>query len=329
MNHEISPPPAKRRKISTNNVKTGRISTAPPAAAPDAASLRGFIRRHHWPAFLFLQEVKIAAKDVKTQDAVRSAVNARLPTETSNTTTGPSYEAHFTLPCDSHNARGPRGSGKVYGVCSIVRADVFKDFAVKVRTVDWDSEGRVSVVELVGPSAKLALFNIYAVNGTDNACRDPATGAVCGTRHDRKLSFHRLLAEECLSLEEKGWEILLAGDMNVAPARIDGHPQLRTFPQQHVVNRADFNARFLGGKRRDEGKVFDGVDVWRRMNEGEKRFTWFPRGREWGSSCDRVDYVVVGKSMWDRGMRGPSDHVPVWVDVRLPDKDEREKDEES
>lgn len=380
MSREISPPPAKRRKTCTNNnVKTTRISTPLLPAPPDAgtmrifswningitpflqkpitnyfnsnklnsntnippASLRGFLQRHRWPAILFLQEVKIASKDGKTQDAVRSAVNARRPSETSDTGPGPNYEAHFTLPCDPHNAKGPGGSEKVYGVCSIVRSDVVKNLAAKVRTVDWDSEGRVSVVELSSPGTKLALFNIYAVNGTDNAYRDPVTGAVRGTRHDRKLAFHRLLMEECQKLEEDGWDVLLAGDMNVAPARIEGHPRLRTFPQQHTVNRADFNARFLGGKTQDEGKMFDGVDVWRRMNEEEKRYTWFPRGRGWGSSCDRVDYIVVGKSMWDKGIvrgagimdseleRGPSDHVPIWADVRLSNKDEGEKDEKA
>jgi exonuclease III len=312
--------------------KTCVNKTLPPA------SLRGFLKRHHWPAILFLQEVKIAATDVKTQEAVRIAVNAKLPSETTAAERGPRYEAHFTLPRDPHNARGPRGSGKVYGVCSIVRADLVSSFDATFRTVDWDNEGRVSVVELRSPSVKLALFNIYAVNGTDYAYRDPATGAVRGTRHDRKQVFHRFLMEECLRLEEDGWGVLLAGDMNVALASIDGHPRLRTFPHQHVINRADFVAKFLGGERLDEAKVFDSVDVWRRLNEGTRSYTYFPRGREWGSSCDRVDYVLIAKKMWDRGCvrgagimdseteRGPSDHVPVWVDIRMHEMNGQGKD---
>ncbi|KAK7178850.1 DNase I-like protein [Paraphaeosphaeria sporulosa] len=374
MNCEISPPPAKRRKTSTNNVTPIKASISLPPTVPDAdtmrifswningitpflqkpittyfnptkptsnanippASLRGFLKRHHWPAILFLQEVKIAAKDLKTQDAVQTAVNASLPAETSELGPGPRYEAHFTLPRDPHNARGSRGTGKVYGVCSIVRADVAKKLAATVRTVDWDTEGRVSVVELHSPSTKLALFNIYAINGTDAPYRDPATGVLRGTRHERKLAFHRFLMEECLEMEQDGWDVFLAGDMNVAPAAIDGFPRLRTFPHQHVVNRADFNARFLdtSKKKQGEGKVFEGIDVWRRMNEGVKRYTWFPRGRQWGSSCDRVDYIVVGESIWDRGMvrgagildseaeRGPSDHVPIWADIGLSGVDE-------
>ena len=216
----------------------------------------------------------------------------------------------------------------MYGVCSIIRKDIANDFNANVRTVGWDKEGRVSVVELQKARSKLALFNIYAVNGTDNPYRT-ATGAVQGTRHDRKLAFHRLLMEECLKLEQDGWDIVLAGDFNVAPARIDGHPRLRTFPQQHVVNRADFNAKFLCKPKQPQGVGFSGIDIFRELHREEKRFTYFPRGREWGSSCDRVDYFVVGKSIWERGMvrragildseaeRGPSDHVPLWADIRL------------
>lgn len=114
------------------------------------------------------------------------------------------YEAHFTLPNDPFNARGLRGSGRVYGVCSIVRSDLRERYQINLRNADWDREGRISVVELVGKSSKLASFNIYAVNETDNPYRDPSSGALKGTRHDRKLEVHRLLMRECKQLEEDG-----------------------------------------------------------------------------------------------------------------------------
>lgn len=366
MNRTISPPPPKRRKLSAAVAASAILPDSPPSS-PEAnsmrifswningitpflqssitgffqteapriisnsrpASLRSFLRRHHWPAILFLQEVKIAPSDTKTQDSVRNALKpAPLSLRNSASEREPKYEAHFTLPCDPHNAKGPRGSRKVYGLCSIIREDFAKDFNVNVRTVDWDKEGRVSVVELQSARSKLALFNIYAVNGTENPYRT-ATGAIQGTRHDRKLAFHRLLVEECQKLEQDGWDIVLAGDFNVAPARIDGHPRLRTFPQQHVVNRADFNAKFLGGSKQPQEAAFCGIDIFREMHKEAKRYTYFPRGRDWRSSCDRVDYFVVGKRLWERGLvrgagildseveRGPSDHVPIWADIRL------------
>jgi exonuclease III len=366
MSGDISPPPTKRRKTTQT---TTQIALSPPATlsppsvdilrifswningielflqksitsffqstsqsvqpAFSSTSLRDFLHRHNWPAVLFLQEVKIAPKDIKTQDAVRAAINASSSTVSDS---GPAYEAHFTLPSDPHNARGPNGNRKVYGVCSIVRRDLRDEHEMSIRTVDWDNEGRVSVVELESTHHKLAVFNIYAVNGTDYAYRDPMTGAVRGTRHDRKLKFHKLLMEECLRLEEHGWDILLAGDMNIAPESSDGFPALRSFPRQHVLNRADFHARILGGlEGREPG--LGGVDVWRRMHGDERRYTYFPRGRDWGTSCDRIDYFVAGRRLWDKRVivgceildseleRGPSDHVPIWLDIKMTERD--------
>ncbi len=89
--------------------------------------------------------------------------------------------------------------------------------------------------------------------------------------------------------------------MNIAPQRIDGHPNLRTSPHQHVLNRADFNEKFLDPTN---AAGFRGVDVWRWLRGRERRYTYHPRGIEWGKSCDRVDLVVAGWSLvgWeDRG----------------------------
>ncbi|CAO2649781.1 Nn.00g010730.m01.CDS01 [Neocucurbitaria sp. VM-36] len=315
-----------RTEKSQNGKSHGAKDVVPPA------SLRGFLERHNWPAMLFLQEVQIALKDTKTQDAVKSAVKSPCPLEVTSITKGPTYEAHLTLPNDPYNARGLRGNGKVYGVCSILRSDLRKDYNVNVRPVDWDREGRISVVEVESASTKLAVFNIYAVNGTDNPYRDPATGAIRGTRHDRKLEYHRMLMQECMDLEKAGWEVLLAGDMNVAPDARDGYPRLRTFPQQHVVNRADFHEKLLESQNK-ESEGLKGVDIWRRLHGDERRYTYFSRGRDWGTSCDRVDYFIAGRNAWNRGLikacgildseaeRGPSDHVPIWADVQLEPDD--------
>ncbi|KAI4952430.1 hypothetical protein J4E91_002900 [Alternaria rosae] len=296
-----------------------------------AASLRAFLHRHQWPSILFLQEVKIAHTDEKVQDAVRTAVASPLPEEErSSHEERPSYQVHFTLPTDLHNARGPKRSGKVYGICSLIRRDLYIPYKIAIRTVDWDNEGRISVVELRSKTstAKLAIFNIYAVNGTENAYRDPETGAFKGTRNDRKRAFHKLLARECRELEEQGWDVLLAGDMNVAPDERDGYPRLRIFPQAHVLNRTDFHDKLLGGSGKAK-EPFDGVDVWREMFPDERRYTYHSRGRKWGSSCDRVDYFIAGRKMWEKGWvkacgimdteeeMGTSDHVPIWAEVEM------------
>jgi exonuclease III len=173
---------------------------------------------------LFLQEVKIALKDRKTQDAVQNAVNTPLPFE--RVSRGLKYDVHFTLPNDPHNARGLCGNGKLYSVCSIIRSDISStlNLTPEVRTVGWDKEGRISIVHLTSttPTANsplnlalnLAFINTYAPNGTSNPYHSPLTETILGTRHDRKLTFHKLLIEECLRLEKEGWQIVIAGDMN-------------------------------------------------------------------------------------------------------------------
>ena len=255
--------------------------------------------------------MKIASTDTPTQAAVKRAVN--------DSADGPKYEAFFTPPTDRFNARG-RG-GRIYGVSTIIRKDVLETRVGRVRTVDWDGEGRVSVVELRGG---LHVWNVYAVNGTDDPWRDPESGAVLGTRHDKKRVMQRRIVEDCVRAERSGCRVVIVGDLNVAPERIDGHPNLRTFPEQHAVNRKDFNTGFFldpDGLR--------AVDIWRSLKGDEKRYTYFPRGRPWGSSCDRVDLIIASRSLVEAGEvvdveifdseeeRGPSDHVPLAVEIRF------------
>jgi exonuclease III len=252
-------------------------------------------------------------------------------------------------------------------------------------------------------SQPLALLNVYAVNGTAALYLDPATGrpnhnhSHPQTRHDHKRAFHTRLRDECLALQARGFAVVVAGDLNVARSAWDGYPNLRTWPSEHVVNRADFNARFFGrgdceragvalrdlprydgdsggkgggrdgdagGERVDgaEGKqdrdwgesgpgggtgtigerkegreaCLDAVDVFRALHGAERRYTYYPRTREWGTSCDRVDMVFVSRALWEAGRvlgtgildtpqeRGLSDHVPLWVEIALDEPVEQE-----
>lgn len=83
------------------------------------------------------------------------------------------------------------------------------------------------------------------------------------------------------------------------------------------------------GSGRQGERCFGGVDVFRAMHGDERRYTYFPRTREWGSSCDRVDMAIVSGGLWDSGRvkatgildtpqeRGLSDHVPLWVEIEV------------
>ena len=300
------------------------------------ASIRDFLRRHNWPELLFLQEVKINPADSTTKRAVEQTVR-RQPDESADAY---EYDAHFCLPSDKFNARG--FGGKVYGVCSIVRRDFKERCVERIRPVDWDVEGRFLVTETKasGLLPKLAIINIYAVNGTDNPYRDPQTGKDAGTRHDRKLQVHSLLHAECKALEASGFEAVLAGDLNIARHRTDGYPNLRTFPKQHCLNRADFEAKFCETSTSDKPPTHaasneevdivthDGlgmIDTFRHLHPDRKSYTFYPRTKSFGESCDRVDLILISSSLKDvlaeAGMhetvadRGTSDHVPLYASL--------------
>ncbi|KAJ9607448.1 hypothetical protein H2200_008521 [Cladophialophora chaetospira] len=275
--------------------------------------LRAFLKRHQWPQLVCLQEVKISSKDTATQRQLEAAANDQSSTDE------PYYTIWFSLPRDQYNATG--FGGKVHGVASLIRND-FTSMLGLTRRPDWDLEGRVLIHEC---EIRLVIINGYWVNGTENPYRDPDTGKVSGTRHDHKLRFHQHMLEEVLRLQGEGRHVVLVGDMNIARARIDGHPNLRTSPVQHVKNRADFNSKFF-----TDEKGMRGIDVFRDVHGDTRKYTYHPRGRKWGESGDRVDLIIVDRALNnDLGAvtgtdicdspqeRGHSDHVPLWISIDL------------
>ncbi|MCJ1284872.1 hypothetical protein MMC26_004209 [Xylographa opegraphella] len=294
---------------------------------PLSPSLRDCLRRWKWPQVVCLQEIKIARSDSKTQEAVRKAVRVPRDVMHGDSEKEPNYTAHFSVPRDKYNARGFRG--KLYGVCTLVRDDLIAaepwSNGNLITEVPWDLEGRVLILEL--PSRRLAIFNIYAVNGTDNPYRDTRTGEVTGTRHDRKRAFHTDLQAECKTYESRGWAVIIAGDLNIARSPLDGFPG-RRMGAAHVANRIDFEAKFMATKQ--EGGL-GMVDTYRALHGGERKYSYRGRGREWGSTCDRVDLILLsnntitderialveGDILDEEDERGPSDHLPLYSTIQL------------
>ncbi|KAK6207374.1 hypothetical protein LQW54_007203 [Pestalotiopsis sp. IQ-011] len=287
---------------------------------------------------------------------------------------GPEYEVRFTLPADPYNAKG--FGGKVYGVAAIVRKDFMSEAVQDIRDVPWDREGRIQIIETrkiglpldsdygirptstspdaneAGPEAtkfKFAIIHIYAVNGTSNPYRSTHTGEDSGTRHDRKLAVHTELLVEARALEAKGFHVIIAGDLNIARCELDGYPNLRTRPYQHVLNRSDFNKKFFmdaaidmnrpkasysGFEKRISGagniQGLNAIDTFRHIHGSKRRYSYHSRGLPWGSSCDRVDLIIASRSLASNIVaagicdsprdRGPSDHCPVWVEIGLQDE---------
>jgi len=280
-------------------------------------------------------------------------------TEEENADSGPEYDVWFGLPRDKFNARGPGGNGRVYGVCMLVRRDVAQREGVRVREVEWDQEGRVLALEIPGASAGdgsktgagggvdgvgagqgsgggLVVLGVYAVNGTTLPYRDPSTGTIMGDRHAHKRRFHTHLKDEVVRYEGDGWDIVVAGDLNVSRSSLDSYPSQR-MGAEHVANRADFERKLMNARG-----GLGMVDSFREVKGQERKYTYRPPGRPWGAGMDRVDLILCsrgmgenesGKGMWNKQRkdrkwrlvdadildtekeRGPSDHLPLYVDV--------------
>ena len=203
----------------------------------------------------------------------------------------------------------------MYGVCTFIRRDVPEPVT---KTVEWDLEGRVSLVEI--SQWRVMVVNVYAVNGTTNDYRDSATGKVLGDRHDRKRIFHSLLCDEIRRYEDSGWDVVVAGDINISRTHIDSFPQLR-MGEEHVRNRADFEEKFI--------KNLGMVDTFRLVHGEQKKFSYRPRNKPWGAGGDRVDMILVTKGFKTQHRmreadildseeeRGPSDHMPLFVQLDI------------
>lgn len=308
-------PALKHQNLDPELELHGRDSTA------GGSSLRQTLKRHAWPQVVCLQEVKINPQDARTRIALERAANREKGDDG-----GPAYTAHFSLPRDKYNAAA--FGGKVYGVCTLVQTTLLAHS--KTRAADWDVEGRVLVTEFA--RWRIVVLNSYWVNGTRSAHRSPETGAVVGTRHERKRGFHAQMLGEVKALEGAGWRVVLVGDMNVAPAPLDGYPGIR-LGMEHIRSRRDFNEKFLSAADNsvdeDEGEGgMRGIDTFRHFHGGLRKYTYHGEPAErWGESCDRVDLgivsrslvegcrgAVVGAEIWESvEKRGASDHVPISI----------------
>ncbi|CAD0086086.1 unnamed protein product [Aureobasidium mustum] len=150
----VSPPPLKRRCLGDKETE--------PATSPMDTSNKERFCVYSWN----INGIQPFAQKLRPQHPFEISYGdiPGLPYSVSKKSTKegePDYEAHFCLPTDPHNARG--FGRKVYGVCTIIRKSFVAKYQPIVRTVDWDLEGRIQIVEIEEP--KMSIWNIYAVNG--------------------------------------------------------------------------------------------------------------------------------------------------------------------
>ena len=272
------------------NLSKSKTGGSPYTACPK--HLRNLLARHDFPDIVCLQEVRARHTDSDWIVALTAAVNGK--------DSGPKYKAYTSL---NRSTRGQRH----FGVVTYVKKPL-SDNVTAAREVDWDSEGRVVIVEMRGG---WAVMNVYALNGSEYMWKDPLGKGTPKTRNERKREFNRLLLEECRTMQAKGLRLILIGDFNISLTNLDCYPRLRTaYP--HAKARKEFNEDFIPGA--------NVVDIYRELYGNRKTFSWFAKGKPQGEDCARVDYALVERSLLDRVVsmeyfdepseRAHSDHAP-------------------
>jgi exodeoxyribonuclease-3 len=250
------------------------------------------------PDVLCLQEIRIRPQDETLIASARAAL--------------PGYGCHLALNRDPENARF-RG-GRAYGVATYVRERLDAGHSV----LAWDREGRVLITKLA--AERIAIANVYAVNGTARPYYDHELGRVQGDRHAFKRSFNQRLMHACAELRQQGFQLVLIGDWNISREKIDTYPRLRT-EEPHALARRLFNEEFIPG--------LQVVDAFRHLHPLERKYSWFARGSRPGSlDAARVDLALVSETLLprlasaaildDESLRFGSDHAPLRVELSLP-----------
>jgi exodeoxyribonuclease III len=268
-----------------------------PLLREDAAiSLLDVHHRFGRPDVLCLQEIRIRPGDAELIQKMKSAL--------------PDYRCEFNLNRDARNATF--AGGRCYGVATWIHASLSPTAAI---VPAWDLEGRV--VGTILPSWNLALFNIYAVNGTAKAYFDPQTGEACGDRHGFKRKFIERLGAFVAPMQPL-LDIVLIGDWNISQTRLDTWPRLRT-QEPHALARKAFQENFV--------EPLNLIDCFRQTHPEARQYTWFnPRTPKDRMDAARVDFALVSAGLANRvdaadidesaQARFPSDHAPITLQLR-------------
>jgi len=186
------------------------------------------------------------------------------------------------------------GGGGYSGVALHVRCDLAPERPAFAHPA-FDLENRVVTAEIGG----VTVASVYVPNG--------------GKDYPAKIRFLEALAQYAAGVRERGGELLLCGDLNVARADIDVHPKERKAGAigQRPDERALFE-RILSTGMVDLGRKFD--------PDNEGLFTWWApwRNLRQRNIGWRIDYLLASDGLAARATEcavradvGTSDHAPV------------------
>jgi exodeoxyribonuclease III len=170
---------------------------------------------------------------------------------------------------------------------------------VRFEHPSFDMESRIVTARL----DNTVFASVYVPNG--------------GKSYPAKLDFLKALIAWIRELHERGHELVLCGDINIARSERDVHPRER---KPGII-----------GQRPEERELFEQmlgdhlVDVGRQVDPAnEALFTWWPpwRNMRQRNIGWRLDYVLASKPIAARASAckvlaevGTSDHAPVMMTV--------------
>ncbi len=170
---------------------------------------------------------------------------------------------------------------------------------------EFDAEGRY----VEGRFGKLWVVSVYLPSGSAGPHRQKS-----------KFRFLKGFLKHLLKLRQRGCEIILCGDWNIAHQEID----LRNWRSNQK------NSGFLPQERAWLTGVFDElgfVDVFRRLNEKPDQYTWWSnRGQAWAKNVGwRIDYQIATPGIAATARKESiyktkrfSDHAPLTIDYDYP-----------
>ncbi len=167
------------------------------------------------------------------------------------------------------------------------------------------------------------LHNFYVPAGGD--LPDPAANP----SYDFKLRFIEHMTDWAKSSTQSKAKMIIVGDFNIAPHEHDvwSHKQLLNVVSHTPAETERLSALQSSLKWNDVGRHF--------VDKQEKLYTWWSyRNRDWRASNRgrRLDHIWVTPQLtsalknfdihtdardWKVGEAGPSDHVPVIIDIAL------------
>ncbi|HEY2796616.1 MAG TPA: exodeoxyribonuclease III [Thermoanaerobaculia bacterium] len=186
------------------------------------------------------------------------------------------------------------GGGGYSGVALHVRCDLAPERPAFVHP-DFDLENRIVAAQVGG----VTVASVYVPNG--------------GKDYPAKIRFLEALERYAGEAAQRGEQLLLCGDLNVARADIDVHPKERK--EGAIGQRADERAlfeRILSHGMVDLGRKFD--------PDNEGLFTWWApwRNMRQRNIGWRIDYLLASGALAGRATEcavraevGTSDHAPV------------------